>query len=188
MNAIKEKILLLKLRITKSPEAFGELYDLYNDRIYRFILFKVGSKEEAQDLTAETFLKCWNHISRNKPIVNLNALLYSIGRNLVIDYYRKQKAEKEISSDEILEIIPDAKAEKVLKNINVRSESEAVFKAMDKIDGKYKEILILKFIDELTNNEISEITGMPEGNVRVTAHRATEALKKVLNEQNEIYQ
>jgi RNA polymerase sigma-70 factor (ECF subfamily) len=180
MNAIKEKILLLKLKITKSPEAFGELYDLYNDRIYRFILFKVGIKEEAQDLTAETFLKCWNHISLNKPIVNLNALLYSIGRNLVIDYYRKQKAEKEVS-DEILEIIPDVKAEKILQNIEVKSESEAVWKAMDKIENSYKEILILKFIDELTNEEISEITGMREGNVRVAAHRAIEALKKVLN-------
>lgn len=180
MKPIKEKILLLKLKVTKSPEAFGELYDLYQDRIYRFILFKVGSKEEAQDLTAETFLKCWNHISRNKPIMNLNALLYSIGRNLVIDYYRKQKAEKEVS-DEVLEIIPDVKAEKVLKNIEVKSESEAVFVALDKIEARYKEILILKFIDEFTNEEISEITGMPEGNVRVTAHRAMEALKKVLN-------
>jgi len=180
MSAIKEKILLLKLKITKSPEAFGELYDLYQDRIYRFILFKIGNGEEAKDLTAETFLKCWNHIVQNKPIINLNALLYSIGRNLVIDYYRKQNIEKNIS-EEILEIIPDVKAEKVLKNIEVSSESEAVFTAMDKIESRYKEILILKFIDELTNDEISEITGMSSGNVRVLQHRAMEALKKVLN-------
>lgn len=180
INAIKEKILLLKLKMTKSPEAFGELYDLYQDRIYRFILFKIGNNEEAKDLTAETFLRCWNHINQNKPIVNLNALLYSIGRNLVIDFYRKRKAEKEIS-EEIIEIIPDAKAEKVLNNIEIKSESEAVFRALDQIEGRYKEILILKFIDELTNKEISEIMGMSSGNVRVLQHRAMEALKKILN-------
>ncbi len=180
MNTIKEKILLLNLKISKCPEAFGELYDLYQDRIYRFILFKIGNSEEAKDLTAETFLRCWNHVVQNKPITNLNALLYSIGRNLVIDYYRKQKMEKEVS-EEIIEIIPDARAEKVLKNIEIKSESAAVFRALDQIESQYKEILVLKFIDELTNNEISEIMGVSSGNVRVLQHRAMEALKKVLN-------
>lgn len=181
MNAIKEKIILLKLKITRNPEAFGELYDLYQDRIYRFIFFKVGNVDEANDLTAETFLRCWKHINENKPIVNLNALLYSIGRNLVIDYYRKQDREKEVSG-EILETIPDAKADKILKNIEVKSESEAVFKALDKIESHYKEILILKFIDELSNEEIAEIMGITKGNARVLQHRAMEALKKALNQ------
>lgn len=180
MNAIKEKILLLKLKATKSPEAFGELYDLYHDRIYRFVLFKIGNKEDAQDLTAEAFLKCWDHINRNKPITNLNALLYSIGRNLVIDHYRRQKAKYEIS-EETVEAIPDLKSEDIIKNIEVKNESEIVFKALDVLNGQYKEILILKYIDELTNKEISEIMDISEGNARVMAHRAIESLKKVLN-------
>ena len=93
MNSnLKEKYFFLKLRVAKDPDAFGELYNIYVDQIFRFIYFKVSRKEEAEDLTAEVFLKTWQYINEEKAkkIDNLKAFLYQTARNSVIDFYRKK--------------------------------------------------------------------------------------------------
>ena len=61
-NPLHEKLLLYRVRTKKDPEAYGKIYDLYARRIYRFVYFKVSSEEEAQDLTADVFLKAWSFL------------------------------------------------------------------------------------------------------------------------------
>lgn len=178
-NKLKEKLLLFRLKLQKSPEAFGEFYDLYHNRIYRFVLFKVSSSEEAQDITSESFLRAWQHINQNKPVTNLNALLYSIARNLVIDYYRKQSKFESVSSG-ILGFIPDTKAENFIKGIEIKGDIKPISNALIKLNENYQEIIILRFIEGLSHSEISDILDCSKGNVRVTQHRALAALRKEL--------
>lgn len=179
MTSLSQKFLLLKLK-TKDPEVFGEFYDLYVKKIYRFIYFKVSSHEEAEDLTAETFLKIWQYIFTNKRIDNLNAFTYQVARNLVIDFYRARSQQRLIKDPEdILEKLVDPEM-RVDQKIELTSDFVELEKYLRQLKDEYREIIILKYIDELTVPEIAKILNKSRGNVRVLIHRALNALKSLI--------
>ncbi len=176
--SIKEKFLLYQIRARREPEAFGKLYDLYADRIYRFIYFKVSSKEEAQDITSEVFLKAWEYLNGGQPVKHLSAFLYRIARNLVIDFYRlKAKQQEDLFSDNFLEQSDHAE---LLKRIEIRADVKSVYKVLAQLKEEYREVLMLKYVDELSSKEISEVLQKNESNVRVLLHRATHELRSVI--------
>lgn len=170
----------MKLK-TKDPEIFGHFYDLYVSRIYQFIYFKVSSREEAEDLTAETFLKIWEYIFENKKIDNLNAFTYQVARNLVIDFYRKRSQQRLIpDSDESLEQLPDTKTMPVDQRVALASDVEKLEKYLRQMKDEYREVIVLKFFDELSISEIASVLGKSNGSVRVLAHRALNTLKELV--------
>ncbi len=183
---MKEQYLFLKLRATRDPEVYGKLYDIYVDQIYRFIYFKVGRKEEAEDLTADVFLKTWQYINEmgSEVIENLRAFLYQTARNTVIDFYRSKDQKEFIALPQeereeekpTVEII-DAKQDLVEK-IELASDLEEVKKSLQKIRDEYREVIVLRFIEEMSVKETADILGKSEGAVRVLLHRAVAALKE----------
>ena len=92
MNKLKsEKIALYRIRAGQK-EAYADLYDLYYKQIYRYIYFKVSTKEKAEDLTSDAFLKCWEYINKHENAVNnFQAFIYQVARNLIADFYKKPK-------------------------------------------------------------------------------------------------
>lgn len=182
---MKEQYLFLKLRATRDPEVFGELYDIYVDQIYRFIYFKVGRKEEAEDLTGDVFLKTWQYINEmgSEVIDNLRAFLYQTARNTVIDFYRSRDQKEFVAlpqeNDEEkprMEIIDEK--QDLVEKIELASDLEEVKKALQKIREEYREIIVLRFVEEMSVKETAEILGKSEGAVRVLLHRAIAALKE----------
>jgi len=189
---LKEKYFFLKLRVAKDPDAFGELYNIYVDQIFRFIYFKVSRKEEAEDLTAEVFLKTWQYINEEKAkkIDNLKAFLYQTARNSVIDFYRKKNPtenlfiEQKNENDEMEENwsrneIVDSK-KNPLEEMQLNSDVEGVKKALQKLKEEYREAILLKFVEEMSISEIANILGKKKGAVRVLLHRAIQSLRTVL--------
>jgi len=181
-GTFNDKILYLRLQ-DKDKEAFIKAYDLYLDSIYRFIFFKVGSKEEAEDLTSSVFLKTWDYIQTNKlkEFKTLKSLLYKVARNTVIDYYRKQNQRQEISLDQGEEMtidIVDEKADPV-GAFELASDFESLEKKLSELKDEYREIILLKYVDELSIAEIANVLNKSQGNVRVLIFRAVNALKKV---------
>ncbi|MCX6796639.1 MAG: RNA polymerase sigma factor [Candidatus Falkowbacteria bacterium] len=180
-GALTDKILYLKLQ-KKNKEAFIKAYDLYLDSIYRFIFFKIGNKEEAEDLTSSVFLKTWDYIQTNriKEFKTLKALLYKVARNIVIDHYRKQSQKQEISLDQgegRIEII-DETAE-LAKKIELADGFSSLEKKLFELKDEYREIIVLRYIDELSISEMAKILNKNQGNVRVLIYRAINALKKI---------
>ena len=178
-SSIKEKLLLYRLQTKHDPEAFTELYDLYIKRIYRFVYFKVSSKEEAEDITSEVFLKAWNYIINNseKEIKSFSGLLYKLARNAIIDMYRRRSTQPQtVVSDEI-EI---GDSGKWYAELNTNLEAKQILQALKKLKQEYQEVLTLRFVDELDIDEIAEIVGKGEIAVRVTLHRALKKLKEML--------
>ena len=174
-NPLNLKILFLKVK-NQDPEAFGQFYDLYVTRIYRFIFFKVNSISDAQDITSEVFLKLWQCIKDGKEIKNLNAFTYTIARNSVIDFYRQNnKFEEQIKDDHVN--IPDEEKDLLKKQI-MDSELSDVLKGIDHLKDEYKEVIILKYLDELSISEIAQVLVRSKGAVRVLLYRATKALKE----------
>ena len=179
-SSIKEKYLIFKVKQNKDADAYGQLYDFYVDRIYRFILFKVSTVEEAEDLTSEVFLKTWEYINKtNKKVQNINALFYRVARNSVIDFYRTRKFENSISEQDQLKQIQDRR--NLAEETEAKMEVEDMQKSLLKLKDEYREIIILKHIEDLSISEIAEILDKTVGNVRVLLHRAIAALKEIKN-------
>lgn len=170
-------------------EAFGRLYDLYVKPIYRFVYFKVNSREEAEDLTSETFLKAWDYVSRpenSQKIKNAKAYFYQVASNLIIDFYRK-KSLLPVSLDSLGEKgdIKDEKsligAEKLIKEVEI-AELKRAFR---NIPHNYSDTIIWYYLEDLKISEIAEVLKKSEGTVRVLIHRALKALKKEMEKNPE---
>lgn len=185
-RTIKEKIILNRLK-KQDVDAFTETYDLYVEKVYRFIFFKVGEQEMAQDLTSEVFLRTWNYVCENKQVnaKTLPALIYRIARNVVIDHYRANKHHLSINdTDEEgnlkLEIVDDK--QDLSEKFDIDLSMEKVQAALMQLKDEYREVIIMRYVDELAIEEIADILEKNKGNVRVLAHRALQALKEILGE------
>ncbi|MEK7557829.1 MAG: RNA polymerase sigma factor [Patescibacteria group bacterium] len=180
----EEKLLLSKVR-NKDRQAFVKAYDLYVDQLYRFIYFKVGNKEEAEDLTSAVFLKTWTYLLENN-IINektLKALLYKIARNLIIDHYRKNNKRENVSLDSCIDNknLIDEK-QNLIKQSEIIFDLTVVETRFPELKDEYREIIVLHFINELSIKEIAKILGKSNGNIRVLIHRAVKALKDLMKQ------
>lgn len=181
MNS-KEKILYYRLK-QKDKEAFIEAYDLFLNSIYRFVFFKVSSRETAEDITSQTFLKTWGYIQNNelKDHKTLKSLLYKVARNLVIDHYRQESRKQELSLDqENCPIsLPDDKQD-LLKRMELDGDLKTVREKMDEIKDEYREVIVLRYVNELSIGEIAAILEKTSGNVRVLLYRALKTLRELV--------
>jgi len=184
-RSLHEKLLLYQVRVRKDPEAFGKIYDAYATRIYRFVFFKVSSEEEAQDLTADVFLKAWQYLldESGKDVRHLAALLYGIARNHVIDFYRSRALKETLPlADEANETIPDER--RMDEKSEAKIDVEFLGKNLRSLKDEYREVLVMRYLDEMSINEISDVLDKPAGNVRVLIHRALEAIKKHVRQES----
>lgn len=179
---LSEKILFLKVK-HKDKEAFGKFYDLYVPRIYRFIFFKVNSTHDAQDLTSEVFLKVWQYVKEDREILNLNAFTYMVARNSVIDFYRqksKKDDKEQLIEENAIPRIIDERGDLAEKQ-SISFDVQNVLDGLENLKDEYKEVVVLRYLDELSIEEISQILGKSKGSVRVLIFRALNALKNSVN-------
>ncbi len=176
----------------KDKDVFISAYDEYGAEINRFIYYKVGREDEANDLTSQVFLKTWEHI-QNKSLLEaktLRALFYHIARNIVIDYYRKKNvSEDSISLDDEnkkIDVVDDKSGEDLsIEKIDKKSDLELIESKLPLLKEEYRDIIVMRFINELSPEEIAEITGKSKGNVRVLIHRSLKALRDLVSEELE---
>ncbi|RME60544.1 sigma-70 family RNA polymerase sigma factor [Candidatus Parcubacteria bacterium] len=157
-------------------EAFGALYDRYHQQIYRFVYLKVSTKEDAEDITHQVFLNAWKQMRRYTYTGHpFSSLLYRIARNLVIDYYRAKKAQ--VSLEAAAELpsndAPDVRVEQQLAE-------RQVMRAIRLLKPDYQDVLIMRFIEELSIKEVAAILGKSEGAVKILQYRAMQRLRKLL--------
>ncbi len=182
MKGVREQLIFLKLRVRKDPDAFGDLYDEYADKIYRFVYFKVSSKEEAEDITSEVFLKAWQYINSKKKVGNFKALLYRVARNSVIDLYRK-RSQSGARREREVELVGDmADPSDMEKDIARKFDMALLKKAMGKLKEENRDALMLRYVEGFSISEISKIMGKSNVAVRVILHRALKSLKTILSD------
>lgn len=184
MSKFGEKLLYARLK-NKDKKAFIKAYNLFAEQIYKFIYFKVGSEEEAKDLTSAVFLKSWNHVLSNNlaEAKTLRALFYRIARNTIIDHYRQNSQYQQISldnDDKLTDLLNDDN--QLMKSMEIKSDINNVESALLKLKDEYREIIIMRYIQQLSTNEIAEIIDKPKGATRVALHRALQTLKKIIED------
>ncbi len=169
---------LLKKAQKGDREAFGYIYDHFREKIYKFIFFRVGHKELAEDILADTFVKAWQKISGVTSPKALSGWIYQVAKNNIIDYYRI-KGTTVVSIEEIAEILPDSGTSPVdLTNLSL--EHGTLLELMTLLSSEQRAVLQYKFFEDLTNEEIASVMNKSEGSIRVLQHRAIERLRQLL--------
>lgn len=158
---------------------FLEFYDILGPKIYRHALFRTSSKESAEDITSETFLRAWQYlIETKKPIRDFRAFIYKVANNLIVDHYRRQPKEPIFLEYDELKAIP--KPEKI-PDITYEKDMEKILRALNKLNPEQKNILIWRYVDDLSIKEITKIAGKSRANIYVIIHRALKNLKNYVS-------
>lgn len=159
-----------------NKEAYGRIYKIYYGKIFRYCRINLPSEETAEDLAQETFFKAWRSIQTFSAYdgSSFQAFLFRIARNAIIDLSRKKK---ELPLDTALEIQSNDDVETELDR---KGEIEKVQKALSKLEEDDKQLVILRFFEEMSNKDIAEVVSSNEGAVRVKLHRILKKLRGLL--------
>lgn len=160
-------------------EEFNILYEQYYKRLYNYVAYRVCNRQMTEDITSQIFeriLVKFNTFDKNKS--NLDVWIFTIARNIINDHFRKQKFRLALPLDELLEISSD----RSLPDLTFLSNETNImlFKALQKLSDKERQIIAMKYGSELKNVEIAKAMNLKESNVGVILHRAYKKLKKEL--------
>jgi RNA polymerase sigma-70 factor, ECF subfamily len=172
-NPLTERLWVYRIRSGRDQKSFAAVYDRYLAQIYRFVFFKIGSEEDAKEISTDVFMRAWEHISGGKDVSDLTGLLYMIARSAVVDHLRKKKLEF-VSLESAAETADDR------MNTSLSSELSETLAAIKLLKEEYREALLMRHVDGLNVGEIGRALGKNNGTTRVLLHRATEALKEIM--------
>ncbi|MDD2923350.1 MAG: sigma-70 family RNA polymerase sigma factor [Anaerolineales bacterium] len=174
---------VLKSASQGDRDSFGLLYERYVERIFNYVYYRTGNVHDAEDLTARVFQRAMNHIKNYTDRgVPFSAWLYRIAHNLVANWHRDRSRKQEIPLDE-LPVLP-TKGEHPEKNLVRSQEQDALLRIIRTLPHERQTLLILKFVEDLSNAEIGLVMGRSEGAVKSLYHRTLLALRDQLEDQN----
>ena len=163
---------------TLTKEELAEIYDQHYLPIYRFIYRQVGNVEVSRELSSEVFHRM---VKQNQngtvPLENTTSWLYRVARNLVIDHYRRQQHRNHLSLDEEL-IESSQNTAEIAEN---RLSIEKIHAALMRLTPDQRQVILLKFGEGLSNQEVADTLCKPVGAVKALQHRALVALRHLLD-------
>jgi len=168
-------------------EAFGEIVELFKDKVFQLCYRMLGNRHEAEDIAQEAFVRAYVNIHSFNQGRKFSTWLYRIATNLCIDRIRKKKPDyfldAELAGTDGLTMYSQIAAEGKSPDSEVETMElqEIVQQEILRLPDKYRVIIVLRYIDDLSLNEISEVLDMPLGTVKTRIHRGREALRKQLN-------
>src|SRR5690606_14081998 len=170
-------------RAKDDQEAFGRLYERYSQRIYQYIYYRTGSEADAEDLSAKTFMRAWQHMANyDDRGVPFSAWLYRIAHNLVANWHRDRSRRKTISLDDLSrwQVNEDGPEATAL----FAEDRAALLHAVRRLPADRQELLSLKFVEHLSNAEIGDIMGRSEGAIKSLYHRTLITLRDELQDKS----
>jgi RNA polymerase sigma-70 factor, ECF subfamily len=163
--------------IENHEERFLKAFEEYNDALFRHAFLRISNREKAIDVVHDTFTKVWSYLRNGYEIDNFRPFLYKVLNNLIIDEYRRKK---ELSLDALLELdgsfgeLSESTAEALAATI----DGKKAFELLDELPDQYREVIILRFVDQLGPREISELVEESENVVSVRIHRGLKMLRQ----------
>jgi RNA polymerase sigma-70 factor (ECF subfamily) len=163
------------------PEAFSLLYERYVKNIYSYIYYRTGNHHDAEDLVSRTFYRALKHFARYEDRgAPFSAYLYRIAHNMVANWHRDRSRRQVVPLNEMM--LSSLKREQPAAVAEAKGEQEALLGAVHRLPPDRQELLILKFVDQLSNAEIAKIMGRTEGAIKSLYHRTLLALRQGLLE------
>lgn len=169
----------LTARAKEDPEAFGLLYERYVGSIYNYIYYRTGNHHDAEDLTARTFYRALKHISRYVDRgAPFSAWLYRIAHNVVANWHRDHSRRQIIPLDEL--VTGTLRREEPAALAEEREEQDLLLQAVRRLPPERQQLLILKFVEQMSNAEIAQVMGRTEGAIKSLYHRTLVVLREDL--------
>lgn len=179
-----QESVLIKSAAKGDKQAFGVLYQNYLEQIYRYIYYRIANSFEAEDLTEIVFINAWQALpklaEKDENISNFRAWLYRIAHNTVVDHHRARKPS--ISLDEAVSLADTASGPESAASANW--DSQRLADAIKKLDPKLQQVLVCRFINQISHAETARIMGLNPGNVRVLQHRALKQMAQLLEKES----
>lgn len=164
---------------TFDQATLGQIYDAYYERIYSYIYHRLGDANLAEDMAGEVFLRMLESVRGERAWrTSLTGWLYRIAHNLVIDHYRRRGRRDETGLDERL--MSDDRTGVPRTSLEHLMTQQQLKAALVFLTDEQQEVVILKFVEDLSNNEIADVMGKTEGAVKALQHRALTTLRRVL--------
>ncbi|MFJ7678097.1 RNA polymerase sigma factor SigX [Peribacillus sp. NPDC097224] len=166
---------------------FHDLYEKYHQEIYQFIYYMTKDRETAEDLVQEVYIRIMKAYNRFEGNSSEKTWMYSIARNVTIDYFRKQKGWKNKiipTIDWDGQMIKDNQPipeEVAIMNDNVRE----IYRCLNRCTVNQKAVIILRYIQGMSISETADVLNWSESKVKTTQHRALKAIKKMMDDSSE---
>ena len=159
-------------------KAFGRIYDQYATKLYKFIYLRVGHKEVAEDILADSFVKIWVKIKQVNSSKAFSSWIYQVAKNNIIDYYRVRKST--IAIEEVEQTLEDAADPIAETDLNL--DQKRILACLVNLPKDQQQVIRYKFFEDLSNSEIALIMNKSEGAIRVIQHRAITRLQEMLRQ------
>ena len=172
------EILLISRARGGDREAFGELVEQYRDNVYRLAYRMCGNAYDADEAAQEAFVAAWRALPNFRGDAKFSTWLYRLTTNAAIDVMRREKRHQTVGDGEMIEVADDADSPQ--ETVERTEQQEAVQKALATLSEEYREVLLLRYMEELDYAEIAEVLQLPSGTVKSRINRAKAALKTAL--------
>jgi RNA polymerase sigma-70 factor (ECF subfamily) len=173
----------LVIRAKEDPEAFGQLYTRYVEKIYNYVYYRTGNRQDAEDLTAKTFYQALRHVHRYVDRgLPFSAWLYRIAHNLVANWHRDRSRRQVISLDTLALVSERPHPETKLQ---LEDDQRRLLRIIRYMPEDRQQLLILKFVEQMTNREIAQIMGRTEGAIKSLYHRTLLSLRGIWDGEEE---
>lgn len=156
-------------------KSFLFYFEKYKDKIYNYFFYRVNyNRDLAEDLTSEVFLKAFKSFGKFDESRPFQSWIFAISRNHLINHYRVSGREFALEED------IKAPADNLLQKIGQKEEAEKILAVISGLDEYHRDVLLLRFVDELSNKEIAEVLEKEEGAIRVQISRALNKLRDII--------
>lgn len=180
-----EETVLVQRAVAHDADAFGKLYDMHIDRVYRHIYYRVGNEADAEDLTQQVFLKAWRAMGRYKKTASpFIAWLMTISHNLVVDFYRTRKDKAYIEA----EVLANHSTSSPEQAAEVSYKQQRLRRAILQLSADEQQVVTLRLMEGFQFAEIASLLKKREGNIRVILHRALLKLRNILEKEGDLVQ
>ena len=172
------ELLLISRARGGDRDAFGELVEQYRDNVYRLAYRMCGNAYDADEAAQEAFVAAWRALPNFRGDAKFSTWLYRLTTNAAIDVMRREKRHQTVGDGEMVDLADDADSPQ--ETVERTEQQEAVQKALATLSEEYREVLLLRYMEELDYAEIAEVLQLPSGTVKSRINRAKAALKTAL--------
>jgi len=180
---------LVRLALKGDQGAFAQLVDLYQDKLFHMSYRMLNNRHEAEDVVQDTFLRVYRNLERYNETMKFSTWIYRIATNLCIDRLRRRKPgfslDAETEGHDGLDgysMLPGD--DRTPESETILSETkEIVRRAIDTLPAKYKSVMVLRYLEDMSLQEVGDVLDMPVTTVKTRVHRGREFLRKKLERQ-----
>lgn len=175
MKKSAEIIFLIQSALANDENAYNKILNLYKGRIFSYVYRMVKNYHDAEDITFDTFIKCFNALASFDTSKQFSTWLFTIAHNLTMDYFRKSKIDFEYVDEW------HASSEDLAANYEKKRKIEQIDQAIMELPAVDRELVMLFHKEEHSYEEISEITGLPTTTIKTRLHRARKRLQSIIH-------